>query len=149
MEDQITLGDFYCYYEYKVLITHLDCRCGFFHRGSECQKDANGNPVGERFTVIADIHPCRASYEDCGVSYAPVEDGDELTSMSDLNQAMYEADGQKFIGYGGGKFRMNSDTPVWIDDGEGSTDCHPIVGIEGNENDEGIVFILVPREYDY
>lgn len=130
----------------KVLITHPDCRCGFFHPYSECQKDDNGNPVGEQYTINPnEVHSSRARYRDLAISYTPVGDGKPI-SMNDFVEAIDLANGETYDGYKGGEYTMNSDTPVWIDYCEGSTDYHPIIGIE-EDDIEDIVWILVPRDY--
>lgn len=58
-----------------------------------------------------DVHSYRGFYDHLAIGYD--DRCDDLT-VKEFRDRLIWADGQVFVGYKGGSFEMNRDTPIWV-----------------------------------
>ena len=91
-------------------------------------------------TVPTDLHSYRGLYDHLAVGWAYIDDMPEVPTVEAVSRVLDDADGREFVGYKGGSYRMDRDTPVWVDR-PGDASGTAIVGID-RLYDDGIVFII-------
>lgn len=63
----------------------------------------------------------RGYYSDLCLTYTTRDESKERTTVGSLLAMAKEVDGKELLGYKGGEFLMNKETPIWVSDSDFST----------------------------